>query len=72
MSELKDVKRGVPGSGCGGGEQAKLPLLTPSFRCLFRGPPSLSLGPWPSPLPPKSCTLCGLVPGLPGGGARGS
>lgn len=51
MPELKDVKRGVPGSGCGGGGQARLTLLTPSFRCLFRGPPLLSLGPWPLPSP---------------------
>lgn len=71
MSELRDARQGVLGSGCGVGGQAKCPLLLlPSNRCLFQGPPPYLLGTLvlsPSPAP-KSCTLYGLVPGCWGQG----
>lgn len=47
--------------------KTEAPFL-PSNRCLSLGPSPPSLRPRPFPLPPKSCVLCGLVPGLPGAG----
>ena len=65
--ELRDARRGSRALSMGVENKPEAPFL-PSNRCLSLGPSPPSLRPRPSPLPPKSYVLCGLVPGLPGAG----
>lgn len=50
-SEIRDARRGLRALSVGWTDQ--MPPLPPSNRCLFQGPPLPSLGPRPSPHPPK-------------------